>query len=150
MLTRLEHAPTGSRVPLPAVLDTLPWNHDGLVAAIAQQHDSGEVLMLAWTNRAALEETLVTGQACYWSRSRQALWRKGETSGCRQQVIDLRFDCDGDALLLLVDQVGGACHTGRRSCFYNGIRGDMVEVLDAPLPSPTPPNAHAAGNPDRR
>ncbi len=138
MLTRLEHAHLGSRLPLPAVLDTLPWNGDGLVAAIAQQHDTGEVLMLAWMSRASLEETVATGQACYWSRSRRALWRKGESSGCRQRVLDVRFDCDGDAVLLLVDQFGGACHTGRRSCFYNGVRGDRVEVLSAPLPALPP------------
>ncbi len=135
MLTRLESAPPGSQLPLESVLDTLPWNQDGLITAIAQQHNSGEVLMLAWMNRAALVETLSTGQACYWSRSRRNLWRKGETSGCRQHVIDVRFDCDGDAVLLQVDQLGGACHTGRRSCFYNGVRGDRVEVLDAPLPA---------------
>jgi phosphoribosyl-AMP cyclohydrolase len=133
MLTRLEYAPLGSRLPLTDVLDALPWNGDGLVAAIAQQHDTGEVLMLAWMSRASLEETLATRQACYWSRSRRALWRKGESSGCRQRVQDIRFDCDGDALLLLVDQFGGACHTGRRSCFYNGVRGEQVEVLSAPM-----------------
>jgi len=124
------------------VLDALPWNQDGLITAIAQQHDSGEVLMLAWMNRAALAETLSTGQACYWSRSRHNLWRKGETSGCRQRVIDVRFDCDGDAVLLQVDQLGGACHTGRRSCFYNGVRGDRIEVLDAPLPPLPAPIPH--------
>lgn len=129
----------GSGVPLADFLETVPWNADGLICAIAQQHDSGDVLMLAWMNRAALEETLATGQACYWSRSRRGLWRKGETSGCRQRVVDMRFDCDGDALLMQVDQLGGACHTGRRSCFYNGVRGDRVEVLSAPLP--TPPSA---------
>jgi phosphoribosyl-AMP cyclohydrolase len=124
------------------VLDALPWNQDGLITAIAQQHDSGEVLMLAWMNRAALAETLSTGQACYWSRSRHNLWRKGETSGCRQRVIDVRFDCDGDAVLLQVDQLGGACHTGRRSCFYNGVRGDRIEVLDAPRPPLPAPSSH--------
>jgi len=142
MLTRLECAPPGSQLPLEAVLDALPWNQDGLITAIAQQHDSGEVLMLAWMNRAALAETLSTGQACYWSRSRHNLWRKGETSGCRQRVIDVRFDCDGDAVLLQVDQLGGACHTGRRSCFYNGVRGDRIEVLDAPRPPLPAPIFH--------
>lgn len=139
MLTRLESAPPGSQLPLAAVLDSLPWNQDGLITAIAQQHDTGEVLMLAWMNRVALVETLASGQACYWSRSRRSLWRKGETSGCRQRVIEVRFDCDGDAVLLRVDQLGGACHTGRRSCFYNGVHGDKVAVLDAPLiPLPEP------------
>jgi phosphoribosyl-AMP cyclohydrolase len=119
-------------LPLSDVLAELPFDQRGLVAAIAQRFDTREVLMLAWMNRAAIDETLATGFACYWSRSRQALWRKGDTSGCRQRVVETRFDCDGDAILLLVDQLGGACHTGRRSCFYNAIRGDRVEVISAP------------------
>lgn len=131
----LEKTPLGGRRPLAAVLDALPWNADGLVAAIAQQHDSGEVLMLAWMNRVALEETLATGWSCYWSRSRQALWRKGETSGHRQRLIEARLDCDGDAVLLLVEQNGPACHTGRPSCFYNTIRQEEVEVITSPLES---------------
>lgn len=90
---------------------------DGLVAAIAQQYDSGEVLMLAWMNLEALRRTLATGRATYWSRSRQDYWVKGETSGHAQHVREVRLDCDGDALLLLVDQVDAACHTGTRSCF---------------------------------
>jgi len=114
------------------VLDALPWNSDGLIAAIAQQHDSGEVLMLAWMNRRALAETLASGQACYWSRSRQCLWRKGESSGHRQRLIEARLDCDGDAVLLLVDQQGPACHTGRPNCFYNAIRDGAVEVISSP------------------
>src|SRR5271155_1380560 len=101
-----------------AILDAIAFDEQGLVAAVAQQHDSGAVLMLAWMNRAAVAETLATGQAVYWSRSRQALWRKGETSGQTQRVLQLRLDCDGDALLLLVDQTGVACHTGRPSCFF--------------------------------
>jgi phosphoribosyl-AMP cyclohydrolase len=129
----LEGATQGSRWPLLAVLDALPWNSDGLIAAIAQQHDSGEVLMLAWVNRQALEETLASGQACYWSRSRQRLWRKGESSGHRQRLIEARLDCDGDAVLLLVDQQGPACHTDRPNCFYNAIRGGAVEVISAPI-----------------
>lgn len=92
--------------------------------------------MLAWMDRAAIDETLATGFACYWSRSRQALWRKGETSGCRQRVVETRFDCDGDAILLLVDQLGGACHTGRRSCFYNAVKKDRVAVISTPLQLP--------------
>jgi phosphoribosyl-AMP cyclohydrolase len=136
MLNRLEGAPIGASSPLSDVLAELPFDQQGLVAAIAQQFDTREVLMLAWMNRAAIDETLATGFACYWSRSRQALWRKGETSGCRQRVVETRFDCDGDAILLLVDQLGGACHTGRRSCFYNAIRGDRVEVVSAPIHPP--------------
>jgi phosphoribosyl-AMP cyclohydrolase len=115
---------------------SLRFNDQGLVPAIAQQHDTGEVLMLAWMNREAVTETLATGMVCYWSRSRGALWRKGETSGQRQRLVDLRFDCDADALLVLVDQTGVACHTGRRSCFYRAVRGGDVVELAAPLVDP--------------
>jgi len=128
----LEGAAVGSRFPLEYVLDALPWNSAGLIAAIAQQHRSGEVLMLAWMNRQALKETLATGQVCYWSRSRQQLWRKGESSGNGQQLIEARLDCDGDAVLLIVDQQGPACHTGRPTCFYNAIDGDYVHILTEP------------------
>lgn len=133
MLAQLEGAPLGASLPLSAVLADLPFDQQGLIAAVAQQFDTGEVLMLAWMNRAAIDETLATGFACYWSRSRHTLWRKGETSGCRQRVIETRFDCDGDALLLLIDQLGGACHTGRRSCFYDAVKGERVEVISAPI-----------------
>jgi len=128
----LERAAVGSRFPLGQVLDALPWNSDGLIAAIAQQHGSGEVLMLAWMNRTALNETLATGQVCYWSRSRRQLWRKGESSGHWQQLIEARLDCDGDAVLLIVDQQGPACHTGRPTCFYNAIDGDYVHIITEP------------------
>ncbi len=101
-----------------AILEAVAFNADGLVPAVAQQHDTGEVLMLAWMDRAALAETLATGRVCYFSRSRGALWRKGETSGHTQRLVELRLDCDGDAVLLLVEQSGAACHTGRRSCFF--------------------------------
>jgi len=112
-----------------AILPALAFNADGLVAAVAQQHDTGEVLMLAWMNAEAVAETLATRQVCYWSRSRGALWRKGETSGQTQRLVEMRVDCDGDALLLLVDQHGVACHTGRRSCFYRAARdGDLVAI----------------------
>ena len=118
------------------LLAGLRFDGAGLVAAIAQQHDTGEVLMLAWMNRESIEETLATGRVCYFSRSRNALWRKGETSGQTQRLIELRLDCDGDAVLLLVDQVGVACHTGRRSCFYQAVRdGELVEIA-APLVEP--------------
>lgn len=132
MFLKLEQARAGSRFALSDVLSQVPWSSQGLVAAIALQHDSGEVLMLAWMNEDALRETLETRRACYWSRSRQGLWRKGETSGHVQHVKEVRLDCDGDALLLLVDQVGAACHTGRRSCFYNVIDGDEVVVTGNP------------------
>ena len=112
-----------------AVLAALKFNSDGLVAAVAQQHDTGEVLMLAWMNRESIAETLATGHVCYWSRSRQVLWRKGETSGHEQKLIELRVDCDGDALLLQVAQTGPACHTGERSCFYRAARdGALVAI----------------------
>jgi phosphoribosyl-AMP cyclohydrolase len=112
-------------------LDSVAFDANGLVPAIAQQHDTGEVLMLAWMNRAALEETLQTGRVCYWSRSRATLWRKGETSGQVQRLVELRIDCDNDCLLLLVDQTGVACHTGRRSCFFTAIRGgERVVIAD--------------------
>ena len=106
------------------------WVDDnGLVPAIAQQHDSGEVLMRAWMNADAIVETLRTRQVCYWSRSRRSLWRKGETSGHTQALKDLRWDCDADALLVLVDQKGVACHTGRRSCFFNALRDGAPAVI---------------------
>lgn len=118
------------------ILAGLRFDSAGLVAAIAQQHDTGEVLMLAWMNRDALEETLATGRVCYFSRSRAALWRKGEISGQTQRLVEMRLDCDGDAVLLLIDQLGVACHTGRRSCFYQAVRdGVLVETM-APLIEP--------------
>ncbi|MQT88031.1 phosphoribosyl-AMP cyclohydrolase [Pseudomonas helleri] len=132
MFFKLEQAEAGSRFALSDVLSQVPWSPQGLIAAIALQHDSGEVLMLAWMNEEALRETLETHRACYWSRTRKGLWRKGETSGNVQHVKEVRLDCDGDALLLLVDQVGAACHTGRRSCFYSVIDGDQVVVTSNP------------------
>ena len=110
-------------------LDSVTFDANGLVPAIAQQHDTGEVLMMAWMNRAALEETLSTGRVCYWSRSRAGLWRKGETSGQAQRLVELRIDCDNDCLLVLVDQTGVACHTGRRSCFFTAVRGGERAVI---------------------
>ena len=110
----------------------LRYDDRGLIPAIAQQHDTGEVLMLAWMNAESVAETLRTGRVCFWSRSRGALWRKGETSGQVQRLVELRLDCDGDSLLLLVDQVGVACHTGHRSCFFQAARGgETVEVAPA-------------------
>ena len=115
-----------------SLLDVLRFDANGLVTAVAQQHDTGEVLMLAWMNRDAVAETLATGRVCYWSRSRGTLWRKGETSGQVQRLVEMRLDCDGDALLLLVDQTGVACHTGRRTCFYRAARDGAWEELMAP------------------
>jgi phosphoribosyl-AMP cyclohydrolase len=118
------------------ILDRIEFDSAGLVPVIAQAHGSGEVLMLAWMNRDAVRETLTTGRVCYYSRSRQALWRKGETSGQVQRLIELRLDCDGDALLAIVDQTGVACHTGRRSCFFTALSPDgaktVAEVLVPP------------------
>lgn len=111
------------------LLTAVAFDRDGLVPAIAQQHDTGEVLMVAWMNRDAVEETVRTGRVCYWSRSRAALWRKGETSGQIQRLVEFRVDCDGDTLLLLVDQTGVACHTGRRSCFYRAWRDGTLETI---------------------
>jgi phosphoribosyl-AMP cyclohydrolase len=114
----------------------LRYNDQGLIPAIAQQHDTGEVLMLAWMNAEAVAETLRTGQVCYFSRSRNALWRKGETSGQIQRLVAFRVDCDEDTILLLVDQAGVACHTGRRSCFYRAVRDGALETIAAPLVDP--------------
>ena len=121
---------------MPPLLDAIRFDAAGLVPAIAQQHDTGEVLMMAWMNRDAVSETLATGRACYFSRSRNALWRKGETSGQVQRLIELRLDCDGDALLLRVDQHGVACHTGRRSCFYRAAQDGAWAEIMAPEVSP--------------
>ena len=113
-----------------AIAETVAFDGNGLVPAIAQQHDTGEVLMMAWMNREAISETLDTGGVCYWSRGRERLWRKGERSGQVQRLVELRIDCDGDTILLAVEQTGVACHTGRRSCFYRALRADgRVEDL---------------------
>ncbi|TQV79352.1 phosphoribosyl-AMP cyclohydrolase [Denitrobaculum tricleocarpae] len=112
-------------ISLPDTLaQEVAFDDKGLIAAIAQQHDTGEVLMMAWMNRQSLAETIATGQVCYWSRSRQSLWRKGESSGQVQKLVELALDCDGDCLLLKVDQTGVACHTGRRNCFYRVLTDD--------------------------
>jgi phosphoribosyl-AMP cyclohydrolase len=119
-----------------AALAAITFNADGLVPAIAQQFDTGEVLMMAWMNREAVAETLATGRVCYWSRSRQSLWRKGETSGQQQRLKDFLIDCDGDTILVKVDQDGVACHTGRRTCFYTAARPEglteVAEILISP------------------
>ena len=113
------------------LFDTLEFDEAGLIPAIAQQHDSGEVLMVAWMNADAIRETLATGRVCYWSRSRGELWRRGETSGQTQELVELRIDCDGDTLLLQVDQTGVACHTGRRNCFFCAVRnGELITIAE--------------------
>ena len=115
-----------------AIAQAIRFNEAGLVPAIAQQHDTGEGLMLAWMNREAVAETLATGRVCYWSRSRKSLWRKGETSGHAQKLVEMRLDCDGDTLLLLVEQTGPACHTGAHNCFFRAARdGALVELAHA-------------------
>ncbi len=123
-----------SAAALKQILTDLKFNEAGLVAAIAQQHDTGEVLMMAWMNAESIAKTLETGRICYFSRSRQSLWRKGENSGQVQILKDFRWDCDGDTLLLQVDQQGVACHTGRRNCFFNAVRdGEVVSIADVQI-----------------
>ena len=113
--------------------ETLTYDDRGLIPCIAQQAETGEVLMLAWMNAEAVARTLETGRVTYWSRSRQAFWVKGDTSGHTQALVELRVDCDRDCLLALVDQVGPACHTNRRACFYTAVRdGVEVEVISLP------------------
>ena len=111
------------------LLNELSFDANGLIPAIAQQFDSGEVLMMAWMNKEAIKATLTENRGIYWSRSRNSLWRKGESSGQIQQLKEFRWDCDRDTILLLVDQTGVACHTGRRNCFYFAIRGDEVTTI---------------------
>ena len=118
------------------LLAGLKFDAAGLIPVIAQQHDSGEVLMLAWMNREAIEETLATGCVCYWSRSRRRLWRKGETSGQVQRLVEMRLDCDADTLLIRVDQTGVACHTGRRSCFFRRIEDGKLREVEPVLVDP--------------
>ena len=112
-----------------ALLSELRFDADGLVPAIAQQHDTAEVLMVAWMNADAIRETLTKGQVCYWSRSRQQLWYKGETSGQTQALHEFLVDCDGDTVLLKVAQTGVACHTGRRSCFFRALRDGQLATI---------------------
>lgn len=132
----LEKQPEGTQVPSSVFIEQLNYNEDGLIPAIAQQYDTGEVLMMAWMNQASIKETLETGKVCYWSRSRQRFWRKGETSGQQQRLKTMRTDCDGDTLLLLVDQDGAACHTGRRDCFYLNIEADVTTLDKSPIVDP--------------
>ncbi|MBH9972646.1 MULTISPECIES: phosphoribosyl-AMP cyclohydrolase [Commensalibacter] len=118
------------------LLAKIKFNQDGLVPAIAQQYDSKEVLMMAWMNQKAIIKTISTGQVCYYSRSRKKLWHKGETSGQTQKLVNFLFDCDGDTLLLFVDQKGVACHTGRKSCFYNAWQNESIKEISRPLINP--------------
>ena len=129
-------APLMDSETMAAVLAEIKFDARGLVTAVAQQHDSGEVLMVAWMNADAVRETLSTGRVCYWSRSRERLWRKGETSGQAQELHDFMIDCDGDTLLLQVAQTGVACHTGRRNCFFRALRGGKLESVAEVLIDP--------------
>jgi phosphoribosyl-AMP cyclohydrolase len=115
------------------IIADLRFDRDGLVPAIAQSAETGDVLMLAYMNADAVRETLESGRVCYWSRSRQALWRKGESSGHVQKLIELRYDCDTDALLLRVAQTGPACHTDRPNCFYRAVRDGQIIVISEPV-----------------
>jgi phosphoribosyl-AMP cyclohydrolase len=118
-------------------LNAVKWDEQGLVPAIAQDAKTGEVLMFAWMNREALEKTAQLGQAVYWSRSRRKLWHKGEESGHFQKVVELRTDCDNDVILLKIEQVGGiACHTGRRSCFFNKLENGQWKAVEPVLKDP--------------
>jgi phosphoribosyl-AMP cyclohydrolase len=118
-------------------LDDIPWDGEGLIAAVAQDAASGRVLTIAWMNREALQETVEKRQAVYWSRSRRKLWRKGEESGHTQKVIEVRLDCDADAILLKVEQAGGiACHTGRASCFFRKLENGKWVTVDPVLKDP--------------
>jgi phosphoribosyl-AMP cyclohydrolase len=118
-------------------LNKINWSADGLVTAVAQEADSGRVLMVAWMNREALRLTAETGEAVYWSRSRKRLWHKGEESGHVQKIKEIRLDCDGDVLLLMVEQAGGiACHTGRHNCFFNKLENDQWTVAEPVIKDP--------------
>ena len=118
-------------------LDEIKWNQQGLVPAIAQEQSSGRVLMVAWMNRESLALTVASGTAVYWSRSRQKLWRKGESSGHEQAVREIRMDCDNDVILLQVEQIGGiACHTGRHSCFFQRLENGSWRTVEPQLKDP--------------
>ena len=127
-LKALETSPNGTRLDLAEFLDVVKFNDQGLVPAIAQDSTSGTVLMLAWMNRDAIDQTLASGLVTYYSRSRQSLWQKGETSGNTQRLVDMQFDCDADAILMLVEQTGPACHTNRSNCFYLRVEDGQVVV----------------------
>ena len=132
-MTPRDDAPTGGEPADDALLDAVSFDSAGLIPAIAQDAASGQVLMVAWMNREALAETVASGRAVYFSRSRRRLWRKGEESGHVQRVHGIRLDCDGDVILLSVEQVGGiACHTGRQHCFYRRLE-DGAWVIDEPV-----------------
>ena len=127
----IENKPDQSTVDLHSIFNNLAFNTDGLIPVITQDAQTKSVLMLAWMNEAAIKQTLETKKVTYWSRSRQNFWVKGETSGNTQQLVSMSLDCDGDALLCLVNQVGGACHTGRNSCFYLDLNIENQQAIIA-------------------
>ena len=127
-LKELETSANGTTAKLADVLGQLRFNDQGLIPAIAQDYDSGDVLMMAWMDQTAIQRSLSEGYAVYFSRSRQEYWRKGDTSGHLQQLVGMAFDCDGDTVLLRVRQTGAACHTDRRTCFYLNVRDQYVVV----------------------
>lgn len=134
-VTQMQESKT--TVGVPDWINQVRWNADGLVPAIAQDAETGDILMMAWMNAESLQLTLAEGQAIYWSRSREKLWRKGETSGHQQLVLEIRIDCDEDVILLKVEQKGGmACHTGRRSCFYRKLDNGEWATVDPVLKNP--------------
>ena len=118
------------------VLDKLKFNADGLIPAIVQEESTGRVLMMAWMNRASLEKTIESGRTCFWSRSRQSFWIKGETSGHAQTVKDISFDCDGDTLLIQVEQIGAACHENYKSCFFRSVENGGFKITEPQLQKP--------------
>lgn len=136
LVKQLETAESGTRVPTKELVEALGWTADGLIAVVVQDEGNHDLLMVAWMNKQALETTLASGQMHYWSRSRQAIWRKGESSGQTQQLVRLRTDCDADALVAEVKQTGVACHTGRHSCFYIEIGATESTVLCNPEIAP--------------
>lgn len=125
----IETLPEGSALELSEVLDQLAFNEQGLIPAITQDATSKEILMFAWMNREALEQTLSTNRVTYWSRSRKSLWVKGESSGHTQALVSMHFDCDGDVVLCLANQEGAACHTGRENCFYLKVNNEQKKVF---------------------
>ena len=132
-LKELESKASGTTFDLDSVLQTLTFNQDGLIPAVAQDIDTKEVLMLAWMDDKAIRSTLEEGQVCYYSRSRKAYWKKGEESGHKQRMVEMYIDCDGDSILLLVNQEGPACHTNRPGCFYLRAEKNTVTISSDPV-----------------
>ena len=132
-LKELESKASGTTFDLDSVLQALTFNQDGLIPAVAQDIDTKEVLMLAWMDDKAIRSTLEEGQVCYYSRSRKAYWKKGEKSGHKQRMAEMYIDCDGDSILLLVNQEGPACHTNRSGCFYLRVEKNTVMIISDPI-----------------